>query len=81
MVCNNMIVLWNQVVLDWLRENERSQAWLARKAGVSAVHLCRCLNVSNNPSDRLLYRLEKVMGVEADSLVTLKNGVSLESIA
>ncbi len=62
--------MWAEVVLRWLGENERSQAWLAGKVGVSVVHLNRCINRAgrSRPSRDLLARMEVVMGLPAGTL-------------
>ncbi len=63
---------WKSSVLEWLEENERSQAWLAMKAGYTAVHLNRCLHDKHIPSDRMLRQLEHVMEMPYGLL--LRNG-------
>ena len=35
--------MWKEIVLEWLDRNERSQAYLARKAKVNIFHLNGCL--------------------------------------
>ncbi len=34
---------WRQKVREWLEENDRSQAWLARKAGLDASWVSQVL--------------------------------------
>ena len=59
---------WREVVRGWLEVNERSQAWLARKAGFSEAWLSRALRGKVKPSARALARLERVMGLAPGTL-------------
>ena len=49
------------MVLDWLKENERSQAWLARKADISPEYLNRVLKGVYEPSDKMMRKINKVI--------------------
>lgn len=60
--------------MDWLETHERSQAWLARKVGVTPFYLNRCLHGHRQPSERLLRDMEAVMGLEPGDLVSRRNG-------
>ena len=56
------MVQWAQVVSEWLKANERSQAWLARKIERNPFYLNRCLHGKVPASDDLLLRIEGVIG-------------------
>lgn len=60
--------MWIEQVQEWLTKNDRTQAWLSRKAGVSAFHLNRCLQGKENASARFLAKLEIAMGLAAGTL-------------
>lgn len=49
------------MVLDWLKDNERSQAWLARKADISPEYLNRVLRGLYEPSDKMMRKISKVI--------------------
>lgn len=49
------------IILDWLKDNERSQAWLARKADISPEYLNRVLNGVYEPSDKMMRKINKVI--------------------
>ena len=63
--------MWQQTVKEWLgsEEIDRSQAWLARKAGCSESYLSRCLTRQAIPSDAFLFALEAAMGIPRGILV------------
>mgnify|MGYP003153288262 CR=1 FL=1 len=46
---------------DWLREEERSQAYLARKAEVSPEQLNRILHDKHEPTERTVNKLLSVI--------------------
>ena len=48
-------------ILDWLKENERSQAWLARHADISPEYLNRILNGVYEPSDKTMKKIYEVI--------------------
>ena len=66
--------MWKEIVLEWLDRNERSQAYLARKAKVNIFHLNGCLRGKRECGERTLRKLEMAMGLEPDTLMALKNG-------
>lgn len=39
------------LIKDYLEKEERSQAWLARKSGVSEEHISRLLNDKHEPRE------------------------------
>ncbi len=53
--------MWVDIVQSWLEENDRSQAELARMAGISIFHLNRCMVGKAMASRRLLYKLQNAM--------------------
>ena len=46
---------------DWLREEERSQAYLARKAEVSPEQLNRILHDKHEPTERTVNKILSVI--------------------
>jgi DNA-binding phage protein len=60
--------MWTEVIEQWLDANERSQAYLARKAGISAEHLNRCLSGKTRIGPRTLRKLERAMGLPLGTL-------------
>jgi len=63
---------WQQVVRDWLEKEERSQAYLARKARVDMNYLSAILNDLRHPGHSVLGRLDTAMGLEPGTLLTLQ---------
>jgi hypothetical protein len=61
-------MLWTDVVFSWLALNERSQSWLARKAGLHPMHLNRCLRGRKVAGEQTLRRLEQAMGLPPGTL-------------
>ena len=63
--------MWQQIVKGWLKSEDidRSQAWLARKAGCSESYLSLCLGERVRPTDGFLYSLEAAMGIPRGTLV------------
>ena len=61
---------WKTIVLEWLEVNDRSQAWLARRAGISERTMSMGLNGIHTPNPRTLKKLEKAMGLEPGALGT-----------
>ncbi len=55
---------WQQEIVDWLAQNERSQRWLARKTGVSYEWVSHILQGKVKPSAKLLGRIAEVTGLE-----------------
>ena len=60
---------WSLFVLSWLNEQDRSQAWLARKAKVHQMHLSNCLLGKVQAGIRILSNLEDAMGMEPGILL------------
>ena len=61
--------MWETITRDWMDTNDRSQAWLARKAGISDEHFSQCLNGHRFPGLRTLKRLERAMDMIPGRLV------------
>jgi len=51
-------------VIKWLKDNERSGSWLARKCDVSPVTVHYWLNGKFQPSETHRYKLHDITGVE-----------------
>ena len=49
-------------VLEWLEANERTQVWLASKAGITSSHLHHWLTGRHAMSAETLARVADVMG-------------------
>ena len=58
--------MWADNLTQWCRDNDRSKAWLARKAGVTPDHLYRCMKDREKPSAELLEALERVMAGQVE---------------
>lgn len=57
------------VVREWLDQNERSAAWLARKAGVAKLTMLRALDGSHSPTLSTVAAIAKVTGLEPNDLL------------
>ena len=53
-------------IRDWLKENERSQEWLARQVGRSVFTISRVLNGRNTAGTELKVRLREVTGLKLE---------------
>ena len=60
---------WSLFVLSWLNEQDRSQAWLARKAKVHQMHLSNCLLGKSKVGISVLSRLEDAMDMQPGNLL------------
>ena len=63
---------WQQVVREWLREEERSQAWLCRKAGLDTSVFSRQMTGRRRISDCALRKIEDVLCLKPGTLVSLR---------
>ena len=64
--------MWRDIVREWLKDTTngiRNQRWLADKVGCSESWFSLCLNGHVEPSEGLLYRLERAMDLERGALV------------
>jgi len=59
---------WRVQVQDWLRENERSQGYLAGRAGITRPYLNLCLLGKEQPREPVLHALESAMGLDHGAL-------------
>ena len=59
----------------WLEIEERSQAWLARKASMDGSYLSMILSGRRTPGPRAIRKLEGAMGLEPGTL----NGLAISS--
>lgn len=60
--------MWIEFTKEWLFQQERSQAWLARQARISDEHLSQCLCGHRTPGPRTLARLERAMNLPVGHL-------------
>lgn len=57
-----------RTIMAWLEREERSQNFLARKAGLDSTYLSTILNGHRKPGSKVLAKLERAMGLSAGSL-------------
>lgn len=62
---------WTPLVKAWLRDQDRSQAWLAKRARVNAMHLSNVLLGKSQVGIPVLARLEDAMGMKPGDLLLL----------
>ena len=60
--------MWQETVHEWLEENERSYAWLARSTRLDQSWISLILSGKRNPGPRTLRKLEKAMGMVPETL-------------
>ena len=70
-------MLVSQVIKDWLEGHERTQAWLARKAGMSDSQLNHYLAGRHKAGVKVLKRLENAMEMEPGTLTALRSQTQL----
>ena len=63
--------MWREEVRKWLEREERDQAHLARKAGLSESYMSNLMTGKHTPSLEALRRLERAMGMEFGDLMRL----------
>jgi ribosome-binding protein aMBF1 (putative translation factor) len=61
---------WKEAVHQWLEKNDRSQAWLARRLGITPEHFNRCLRGFYTPGKDLLARIQEEVGVKEEADAT-----------
>ena len=61
-------------VIEWLAANERSQVWLAAKAGITSSHLNHWLTGRHAMSAETLARVADVMGFAPVAMATASEG-------
>ena len=61
---HNDIYLFLEEVVRWLKKNERSDSWLARKCDVSPAAVNYWLKGTHEPSKSNVERITKATGVE-----------------
>lgn len=60
---------WQETISEWLKANDRSQAWLARRADLSEQHFSRLMTGKiGNPAEETLRKLEEAMGMAEGTL-------------
>ena len=59
---------WQEWVRVWLENNERSQAWLARKAKLDPSWLCLTLSGKRHAGNKTLRKLERAMDMPEGKL-------------
>ena len=62
---------WIKVVEDWLVREERSPAYLARKAHIQSTYIYSLLSGAKRPGRRTLGKLERAMGLPEGTLIGL----------
>ena len=72
---------WQETILDWLDREERSQAWLARKAGMNQNYLSAILNNLRSPGSKVLHKLDRAMGLPLGTLQGLRAQTQLPLVA
>lgn len=68
---------WQESIRDWLDDADRSQAWLARKAGMDGSYLSMLLSGQRIPGLRVLMKLDRAMGLPAGTLDALRSQTQL----
>ena len=71
--------LWSLVVIDWLSNQDRSQAWLARRAKVHPMHLSNCLLGKSQVGISVLSRLEDAMELTPGTLLMAAREAAVDS--
>ena len=71
---------WQETIRDWLEREERSQAWLARKARMDTNYLSAILNDLRHPGSKVLGRLDRAMGLPLGTLQGLRAQTQLPLI-
>ena len=69
MVIGNDIQGWKDIVLAWLKREDRSQSWLSRRAGLNPNYLSALLNDIRRPGIKALTKLEDAMDMRKGTLV------------
>ena len=65
--------MWKKRIIDYLEAEDRSQAWLARKAGMDQHYLSAILNDLRQPGTKVLRKLDRVMGLAPGTLTALRS--------
>ena len=68
---------WQETILDWLNREERSQAWLARKAVINDSYLSAILNDLRSPGSKVLHKLDRAMVLPLGTLEGLRSQMEL----
>ena len=63
---------WQEIIREWLDREERSQSWLARKAGMDVSYLSAILNDLRQPGAKVLGKLDRVLGLPSGTLAGLR---------
>lgn len=59
--------MWTSKVRQWLKQNDRKQAWLARKANIPESHLSKVMNGKLMAGEVTLKKLEEATGLDLSS--------------
>ena len=59
-----------EAVADWLAAEERTQAWLGRKVGVSGAHINGWLSGKHDVSVGVLRKIGAVTGLDQNELAS-----------
>ena len=64
---------WRDTVKAWLEGQQRSAAWLARRARMNETYLYSLLSGAKTPGDKALRRLEDAMEMAPGTLVSQRD--------
>ena len=69
---------WQETVRDWLRENDRTQAWLCRAARLSETQFSKQMRGHRQINRYDLEALEEAMGIASGTLVDARRGIDID---
>lgn len=72
------MLTWQELIQSWLDSNDRSGAWLSSKTGYSRDYLRVCMRGTRRASNRFLYAIEMLMGVQRGTLVDVRTEREVE---
>ena len=70
-------MIWQETIIEYLEREERSQAWLARKAGMDTHYLSAILNGLRSPGPKVLRKLDRAIGLAPGTLMALRSQTQL----
>ena len=71
--------MWKQRIIDYLDREDRSQAWLARRAGMDTHYLSAILNDLKQPGPKVLRKLDRAMGLMPGTLMAIRSQPELST--
>ena len=69
---------WQRMVRDWLRQNDRTQAWLCRQARLSETQFSKQMRGHRQIDGYDLKALEVAMGIPVGTLVDARRGIDID---